>query len=456
MKDVVAIKNFDSTNHCYLQVVGRGAEEHLETIKLGFLGRVWMWLTACFGCCTHKASMKKVADYVARNIDKLCASNQLTEADFEKLLGKMRKYEKRHHCIRSKIEHVESFLNQERASKQQSINQPSAPPPPPSPPQPAVDPIQAKVKEFKSIRDDLVKVNSLLEECVQDENLFQALTQEMTVKEIKQYLSAATLPVPQLKALSEMAAKVLPVDKLKAAIMGVVENEALDDLSHCQEICMAIAVTIRTTRISDKSQLFPVILEALDADEGRPGRSFCGAAGFFQKIDNSANPMIEPAIIDLLGCFLMNCIRNNDPDILIKFLSNNAALVKPASTQQCRDDEGEIKKNFHNLNNAFENAELQDTVSNQERTVFRVWLLLLTGMKLFTARDNADLLTSLKIYKDIFEDENVAWEVYEKVKTNQFHTKLLFDNCSSSIAENLQKRAVSSALTLTGMDMLVM
>lgn len=65
-ESIEAIERYKPSANVYLKVVGEGINQRLEAVKICWLGRVFMWLGFTGAC------MKKVADYMASNMDVLC------------------------------------------------------------------------------------------------------------------------------------------------------------------------------------------------------------------------------------------------------------------------------------------------------------------------------------------------------------------------------------------------
>lgn len=90
--DIQAIQDFDPAVSKYLYVEGSGANAHLVTHQLGFLGRIWLWIRIKLGCCT--SPMIAVAGYVSQNALQLLSRLQLTDA--QRLVEKVNKYDQNH------------------------------------------------------------------------------------------------------------------------------------------------------------------------------------------------------------------------------------------------------------------------------------------------------------------------------------------------------------------------
>lgn len=89
---IQALHDFDPAQNKYLYVVGEGADMHLQSCKIGFLGRIWQWICIKLGC--SNASMAKVAAYVAQNAAQLFPS--LRVPDIRLLFDKFEKYRNNH------------------------------------------------------------------------------------------------------------------------------------------------------------------------------------------------------------------------------------------------------------------------------------------------------------------------------------------------------------------------
>lgn len=85
-----AIQDMDTSEHKYLEVVTEEGEQHLSVVKKGLFGRIWM----CLGF--SNASMKKVAQYIAQNEEKLQGASIDQRGSVKALQGKIGRYQDRH------------------------------------------------------------------------------------------------------------------------------------------------------------------------------------------------------------------------------------------------------------------------------------------------------------------------------------------------------------------------
>lgn len=86
------IQQCNPKERIYLRVVGKGSEQHLEQVKKNWFGRLLMWLGLTSSC------MKKVADFVSRNIDSLykAAESDSSKIGLLSLVGRISKYNDKH------------------------------------------------------------------------------------------------------------------------------------------------------------------------------------------------------------------------------------------------------------------------------------------------------------------------------------------------------------------------
>lgn len=96
-ESIAAIEHYNPKTNIYLKVVGDGPNEHLEAVKICWLGRILMWLG------WTSASMKKVANYIACNMDGLCKTwfeqaqkISKSQSSFGDLVSRVSRYDKKH------------------------------------------------------------------------------------------------------------------------------------------------------------------------------------------------------------------------------------------------------------------------------------------------------------------------------------------------------------------------
>lgn len=122
--NILAIQNFDPAKNNYLFVQGHGADACLVTRKVGFLGRIWLWICIKFGC--SNASMKKIASFVANQAAALFP--KLPLRDLKRLMDKIHKYDKRHpNAISKEVALINTaFQNRQLALPQGQASQQTA------------------------------------------------------------------------------------------------------------------------------------------------------------------------------------------------------------------------------------------------------------------------------------------------------------------------------------------
>lgn len=102
-----AIHDSIRDKNIYLFVKGEGNNETLEARKIGFLGRIWIWLRIKLGCM--ESPMLKVAGFIAKNAGSIFS--QLKNYEKYALVKKLDKYSHLHgDVIRSEIKTIKTFL----------------------------------------------------------------------------------------------------------------------------------------------------------------------------------------------------------------------------------------------------------------------------------------------------------------------------------------------------------
>lgn len=92
-QDLAAIQEMNPSQHLYLEVVGKGKEQHLKCTKKNWLGRLWMKLGF------SSASMSKVASYIALKEHEQFSLPSIQpdqEPHFDLLISKVRSYTRKH------------------------------------------------------------------------------------------------------------------------------------------------------------------------------------------------------------------------------------------------------------------------------------------------------------------------------------------------------------------------
>jgi len=85
-----AIDTFDTSKNSYLKVVGKGADQHLMSVKQNWFERLWMWLGF------SSASMKNLTTFLLDHMEQLYKNSSCQKIRMSLVIDKVKSYDKKH------------------------------------------------------------------------------------------------------------------------------------------------------------------------------------------------------------------------------------------------------------------------------------------------------------------------------------------------------------------------
>lgn len=100
-KNNQALADFTTKEHTYLELSGKGPDQHLIAVQRSWLGRFFLWIRVKFGCCSS-ARLDKIAKYITDQMHAKKLQMPIPEATQKKLLAKISSYNKHHSdCLKN-------------------------------------------------------------------------------------------------------------------------------------------------------------------------------------------------------------------------------------------------------------------------------------------------------------------------------------------------------------------